>query len=44
MKYDRLQEIRRLLLRDKKVITAELCTQFSVSQETVRRDLGVLER
>ncbi len=43
MKYDRLQEIRRLLLRNKKVITAELCTQFSVSQETVRRDLGVLE-
>jgi len=44
MKYDRLQEIRRLLLRNKKVVTAELCTQFSVSQETVRRDLGVLER
>ncbi len=44
MKYDRLQEIRRLLLRNRKVTTAELCTQFSVSLETVRRDLNTLER
>lgn len=43
MKYDRIQEIRRLLIRNRKVSTADLCTRFSVSLETIRRDLNMLE-
>jgi len=43
MKYDRIQEIRRLLIRSRKVSTADLCARFSVSLETIRRDLNMLE-
>ena len=43
MKYDRLQSIKRKLVHEKKVISAELSEQFGVSIETIRRDLDLLE-
>ena len=43
MKYDRLQSIKRKLVHEKKVVTAELSEQFGVSIETIRRDLDLLE-
>lgn len=43
MKYDRLQSIKRILVHDKKVLTADLSERFGVSIETIRRDLDLLE-
>lgn len=44
MKYDRIWQIKKMLLENKKVSNAELCKVFDISIETVRRDLNVLER
>lgn len=44
MKYDRLQQIKKLLLQRRKVTNVELCDTFNVSIETIRRDLNQLER
>lgn len=44
MKYARVQEIKQLLLHQGRVSTLELSRRFSVSIETIRRDLDSLER
>ena len=44
MKATRLQDIKRLLLKQKKVTNAELCETFRISIETARRDLNILEK
>lgn len=44
MKADRLQDVKRLLLKKKKITNAELCETFGISIETVRRDLNILEK
>lgn len=43
MKSRRIQDIKRMLLEKKQVSNAELCEAFSVSIETIRRDLNTLE-
>ncbi len=44
MKATRLQDVKRLFLKKKKVSNAELCKTFGISIETVRRDLNLLEK
>lgn len=44
MKADRLQDVKRLFLKKKKVSNAELSQTFGISIETVRRDLNILEK
>lgn len=44
MKADRLQDVKRLFLKKKKVTNTELCQTFGISIETVRRDLNILEK
>jgi len=44
MKQDRLSEIRRLLLQNKRITCEELCNHYQISPATVRRDLDILER
>ncbi|KQT46360.1 hypothetical protein ASG43_12125 [Aureimonas sp. Leaf454] len=41
---ERKQRIRDIVLRDRRVVVAELSQQFGVTDETVRRDLQALER
>lgn len=40
---DRLTIIKQVLLNDKKVVVSDLSDQFSVTEETIRRDLDKLE-
>lgn len=44
MKYDRHQQMKQLFLKQKNVTNKELCETFSISIETVRRDLSLLEK
>lgn len=44
MKYDRIQEMKEIILKEREVTMAQLCERFQVSIETVRRDLNILER
>lgn len=41
---DRLSTIKQILLNDKKIVVTDLSQQFSVTEETIRRDLDKLER
>ena len=41
---ERKNEISDILKRDKRVVVGELARRFGVSEETIRRDLGKLER
>ena len=44
MKYNRNNQIKKILLQRQKVTNTELCEMFNVSIETIRRDLNQLER
>lgn len=44
MKYDRHLRMKQLFLQNKKMTNKELCEIFSISIETVRRDLHLLEK
>ncbi len=44
MRYDRIQQIKKLLLSKKRVLNSEICEMFNVSIETIRRDLDHLEK
>ena len=39
----RLEEIRKIIRQEKKVVVSELSEQFGVTEETIRRDLDKLE-
>lgn len=44
MKYERLQNMKQLIFRKREISLLELCEEFSVSIETVRRDVNILEK
>ena len=44
MQNDRIRQIMTILLQEKKVIAKELAARFSVSLESIRRDLSTLEQ
>lgn len=43
MKYDRINEIEKLIKKNKTITNEELCVAFSISMPTLRRDLLILE-
>lgn len=43
MKYDRINEIEKLIKKNKTISNEELCDVFSISMPTLRRDLQILE-
>lgn len=44
MKYDRLSELRRYIIREKQITSETVCTKFGVSPATARRDFTTLEK
>ena len=44
MKYDRHWQMKQQFLQKKQISNKELCEMFSISIETVRRDLNILEK
>ncbi len=44
MKYERLQEIKQILLHEKNIKTIDICQRFNISIETARRDLDTLAK
>ena len=41
---ERVNEIRRLVIENKRVLVNELCEKYQVSDVTIRKDLQILQR